>query len=188
MLALDLGFVALTDAAPLVVARELGFFENEGLRVTLRREVSWATIRDKVAAQLYEAAHMLAPAALAANLGAGCEPARLIVPLALNAGGASIGLSQELAEQTAADAASPVLDGRALACAVAMRRARQRPAISFGVVFPFSLHNYLLRTWLARAGLDPDKDVRIVTAPPTAIANRLHSGEIDGFCVGAPWG
>jgi ABC-type nitrate/sulfonate/bicarbonate transport system substrate-binding protein len=186
MSAIDLGFVALTDAAPLIVAQAHGFFEEEGLRVTLRREVSWATIRDKVAAGIYEGAHMLAPAALALKIGLGSEPADIIAPLALNAHGAAIGVSAALAAEMAAHPAPQ--SAPALAAAAAERKRAGRPAFSFAVVFPYSMHNYMLRVWLMSAGLHPDRDVRIVVAPPTGIAARLQSGEIDGFGVGAPWG
>jgi ABC-type nitrate/sulfonate/bicarbonate transport system substrate-binding protein len=186
MSAIDLGFVALTDAAPLIVAEARGFFEQEGLRVTLRREVSWATIRDKVAAGLYEGAHMLAPAALALSAGVGSESADVVVSLALNAHGAAIGVSAALASDMALHPAPQ--SAPALAAVAAQRRNAGRPALSFAVVFPYSIHNYMLRVWLASAGLDPERDVRIVVAPPTGIAARLRSGEIDGFGVGAPWG
>ncbi|OYX51776.1 MAG: hypothetical protein B7Y90_00165 [Alphaproteobacteria bacterium 32-64-14] len=186
--ALDLGFIALTDAAPLIVAKTHGLFADEGLDVSLHREVSWATLRDKVATGVFQGAHMLAPMAIATNLGIGSEPARLTVPMSLNAHGAGIGLSASLAAEMAqADPASP-LSATALAQAVAKRRKDGKPAISFAVVFPYSMHNYMLRFWVAGAGVDPDEDIRIVVAPPTAIAARLKSGEIDGFCVGAPWG
>ncbi len=178
----DLGFVALTDAAPLIVAKERGLFAKEGLSVTLHREVSWATIRDKVAAGLFQGAHMLAPLAIAARIGAGSDPAGVIAPLSLNAHGAAIGLSEQLAtEMRGASAAH-------LAQAVAKRLGRGDPQVTFATVFPYSMHSYMLRHWAASAGLDPDRDIRIVTAPPTSIADRLKSGSIDGFCVGAPWG
>jgi ABC-type nitrate/sulfonate/bicarbonate transport system substrate-binding protein len=186
MRALDLGFIALTDAAPLIVAQHYGFFEEENLRVTLRREVSWATIRDKVATGHYEGAHMLAPAVLALNLGIGSERADVIAPVSLNAHGAALGVSRILAAEMAAHQAP--WSAAALAHAAAERRARGAPALSFAVVFPYSTHNYMLRAWAAAAGLNPDQDLRIVVAPPTAIAGRLRSGAIDGFCVGAPWG
>jgi ABC-type nitrate/sulfonate/bicarbonate transport system substrate-binding protein len=186
--ALDLGFIALTDAAPLIVAKTHGLFADEGLDVSLHREVSWATIRDKVAAGVFQGAHMLAPMAIAANVGVGSERAQVVVPMSLNAHGAGIGVSATLADEMAqADPAAP-LSAAALAGAVANRLKSGRPAISFAVVFPYSMHNYMLRFWAADAGVDPDDDIRIVVAPPTAIAARLKSGEIDGFCVGAPWG
>lgn len=186
--ALDLGFIALTDAAPLIVAQTHGLFADEGLDVSLHREVSWATIRDKVAAGVFQGAHMLAPLAIATNLGIGSERAPVMVPMSLNAHGAGIGVSATLADEMAQAAPAEPLSAIALARAIAERRKDGKPAISFAVVFPYSMHNYMLRFWAAGAGIDPDEDIRIVVAPPTAIAARLKSGEIDGFCVGAPWG
>ena len=186
--ALDLGFIALTDAAPLIVAKTHGFFADEGLDVGLHREVSWATIRDKVATGVFQGAHMLAPMVIATNLGIGSERAQMMAPMSLNAHGAGIGLSASLADEMAQADPAASLSATALARAVAKRRMSGKPAISFAVVFPYSMHNYMLRFWAAGAGVDPDDDIRIVVAPPTAIAARLKSGEIDGFCVGAPWG
>ena len=182
---LDLGFIALTDAAPLIVAKERGLFAEEKLDVSLHREASWATIRDKTATGLYQGAHMLAPLAIAANAGIGSDPAPLVVPMSLNAHGAALGVSGALAGEMAG---TPGPAAGALAAVVRSRRSDGRPAISLAVVFPYSMHNYMLRFWAASAGVDPDRDIRIVVAPPTAIAARLRSGEIDGFCVGAPWG
>jgi NitT/TauT family transport system ATP-binding protein/nitrate/nitrite transport system substrate-binding protein len=181
----DLGFIALADAAPLIVAQAHGHFESEGLHVALHREVSWATIRDKVSAGLHQGAHMLAPLALTTRLGISSEPADLIVPLALNAHGAAIGVSASLARALADTGVGDRAAALALVCAA--RRAAKRAPPTFAVVFPYSIHNYMLRYWAAHAGLDPDRDLRIVVAAPTAIAQRLHSGEIDGFAVGAPW-
>jgi len=181
-LSIDLGFVALTDAAPLIVAKERGLFAKEGLQVTLHREVSWATIRDKVSAGLFQGAHMLAPLAIAARIGVGADPAGVIVPLSLNTQSAAIGVSTQLAAEMQDTSAA------SLAQAVAQRLERGDPQVTFATVFPYSMHSYMLRHWGASAGLDPDRDIRIVTAPPTAIADRLKSGGIDGFCVGAPWG
>jgi two-component system, oxyanion-binding sensor len=179
---LELGFVALTDAAPLVIARERGFFREEDLDVSLHREVSWATVRDKLAAGVFHGAHLLAPLAIAMRLGVGSDPAKIIAPMSLNAHGATIGVSAGLAEEMAEVSAG------GLARAAAARLKCGAPAITFGVVFPYSMHTYMLRYWAASAGLDPDRDIRIVTAPPTSILDRLQSGSIDGFSVGAPWG
>lgn len=186
--ALDIGFVALTDAAPLIVAHAKGLFREEGLDVGLHREVSWATIRDKVSAGVYHGAHMLAPMAVAVSGGIGSEKAALVVPQSLNANSAVLGVSALFAESmSTADPARP-RGWHALAEAVERRRGPRGPVVSFAVVYPFSLHNYLLRNWVVAAGLDPDRDMRIVIAPPTGIAARLRAGEIDGFCVGGPWG
>jgi ABC-type nitrate/sulfonate/bicarbonate transport system substrate-binding protein len=181
-IAIDFGFVALTDAAPLIVAKERGLFAKEGLDVALHREVSWATIRDKLAAGLFQGAHMLAPLAIAARIGVGSDPADVIAPLSLNTQSATIGVSTLLAAEM------PSASAAGLAQAAAKRLGRGDPQVTFATVFPYSMHSYMLRHWAASAGLDPDRDIRIVTAPPTAIADRLKAGSIDGFCVGAPWG
>jgi two-component system, oxyanion-binding sensor len=189
--ALRLGFIALSDCAPLVVAAEKGFFDGEGLRVDLSREVSWANIRDKVAMGALDGAHMLAPLPLAVNLGISGEPTRMIAPLSLNLNGSAITVSTALAsEMRACDpgamTARPRL-GDAIKAIVAKRRAAGAAPLTFAVVFPFSIHNYQLRYWLAAAGVDPDRDVRIVVTPPARMTARLAQGDIDGFCVGAPW-
>jgi NitT/TauT family transport system ATP-binding protein/nitrate/nitrite transport system substrate-binding protein len=182
---LSLGFVPLNDAAPLIVARERGFFAGEGLSVELSREVSWATVRDKVAAGALDGAHLLAPIALACTLGVGLagDPAPMIAPMALNRSGAAFTLSRRLTHAFAADDPR----GAALARLIAERRRAGEPPLVFAVVFPYSSHNYLLRYWLAQAGIDPDQDVRITVAPPSRMASRLTAGELDGFCAGEPW-
>lgn len=178
-----LGFVPLNDAAPLIVAKERGFFAAEGLTVQLSREVSWATVRDKVAAGALDGAHMLAPIALATTLGVGGDPQPMIAPLALNRGGAAFTLSRRLTA-----AIEPGESRRAgLARLIATRRAQGEPPLVFAVVFTYSMHNYLLRYWLAEAGIDPDRDVRITVAPPSRVAGKLAAGELDGFCAGEPW-
>jgi nitrate/nitrite transport system substrate-binding protein len=188
---LRLGFIALSDCAPLVVAKEKGFFETEGLDVELSREVSWANIRDKVAMGALDGAHMLAPLPLAVNLGLSGEPTPMIAPLSLNLNGSAITVSAALAD--AMRAANPkAMKARprlatALKAVIADRRAAGQPALTFAVVFPFSVHNYELRYWLGAAGIDPDKDIRIVVTPPARMTARLAQGDIDGFCVSAPW-
>jgi len=180
---LVLGFVPLNDAAPLIVARERGFFAAEGLRVTLSREASWATVRDKVAAGALDGAHMLAPIPLACTLGVGGAPQPMIAPMALNRCGAAFTLSRRLT-----GAMPPGEDRReALRRLIVERRAQGEPQLVFAVVFPYSMHNYLLRYWLAEGGIDPDQDVRITVAPPSRMASRLAAGELDGFCAGEPW-
>jgi NitT/TauT family transport system ATP-binding protein/nitrate/nitrite transport system substrate-binding protein len=187
---LKLGFIALTDCASLVVARELGLFEAEGLDVTLSREASWANIRDKVASGALDGAHMLAPMALACALGAGGAGAPMIAPLSLNANGSSITLSKRIAEQLRSlggDDGVP-RTAHALKRLIDRRAATGEGPLTFAVVFPFSIHNYLLRYWLADAGIDPDRDVRLTVVPPPRVAARMLAGEVDGFCAGAPWG
>jgi NitT/TauT family transport system ATP-binding protein/nitrate/nitrite transport system substrate-binding protein len=185
---LTLGFIPLTDCAPLVVAKAQGFFAEEGLEVALSREASWATIRDKVAVGALDGAHMLAPTALAP---AGLEGGSMLAPLALNQNGSAITVSIQLAalmaETDPGALAAPLVTAHALAAVVARRREQGAPPLTFAVVFPHSMHNYFLRYWLAQAGIDPDRDVRLVVTPPPRMVEHLRSGEIDGFCVGAPW-
>jgi len=185
---LTLGFIPLTDCAPLVVAKARGFFAEEGLEVALSREASWATIRDKVAVGTLDGGHMLAPMALAQTALAG-EP--ILAPLALNQNGSGVTVSSKLAgmmREADPDAmAAPLVTAQALAQVVRHRAGQGAPPLTFAVVFPHSMHNYFLRYWLGQAGIDPDRDVRLVVTPPPRMVEHLRSGEIDGFCVGAPW-
>jgi len=189
--ALTFGFIPLTDCAPLVVAQAKGFFADEGLDVTLSREASWATIRDKLAVGALDAAHMLAPMALTATLGVGAEPTAMIAPLALNCNGSaitvSVALAQALREADPTVMAATPVTARALARLIDQRRAAGAPPLTFAVVFPYSIHNYALRYWMSEGGVDPDRDVRLVVTPPPRMVEQLAAGVIDGFCVGAPW-
>jgi NitT/TauT family transport system ATP-binding protein/nitrate/nitrite transport system substrate-binding protein len=173
-----LGFIPLLDCAVLAVAQAQGFFVEEGVAVELRPEPSWANIRDKLSAGLIDGAHALGPLVLASRLGLGATPADLIAPMALNRGGAAITIS------TALQAAIERTPGGLKAVAAA------RPAgqpVTFGVVFPFSLHSHLLRHWLKAQGVEAGQDVRVIVAPPPQMAARLIAGELDGISVGAPW-
>lgn len=187
MTSLTLGFIPLTDCAPLAVAEAKGFFVGEGLDVTLSREASWATIRDKVTIGALDAAHMLAPMALAATAGAGGPVAPMIAPLALAVNGAGVTLSNRLSQAlpTGAETLQEIAAG--LAAFIGQRRAAGEPPLTFAVVFPYSMHNYALRYWLAEAGVDLDRDVRLVVTPPPRMVEQLRTGQVDGVCVGAPW-
>jgi NitT/TauT family transport system ATP-binding protein/nitrate/nitrite transport system substrate-binding protein len=181
MTRLRLGFIALNDAAALIVADAKGWFAEEGLEVELVREVSWATIRDKVDVGALDGAHMLAPMALASAAGGELKP--LVAPLALNLNGPAVTLSSRLG--------GVVDDGgtaAGLARLVARRREEGASPITLAVVFPQSTHNYLLRDWLSRGGIDPDRDVRLTVAPPARMTELLTSGVIEGYCVTEPWG
>lgn len=180
---LKLGFIPLIDAAPLIVAAELGYFDSEGVAVELSREMSWATVRDKVAFGTLDGAHMLAPLALAMSLGlAGLDPTPMAAPLALALNGPAITLAARVAE-----AAGPGEGAQGLARLIARRQAEGASPITLAVVFPFSVHNYLLRDWLASAGVDPDRDIRLTVAPPSRMTELLSGGVIEGFCVTEPW-
>ncbi|HYD67819.1 CmpA/NrtA family ABC transporter substrate-binding protein [Azospirillum sp.] len=189
--ALTLGFVPLTDCAPLVVAKEKGFFRREGLDVTLSREPSWANIRDKVAVGLLDGAHMLAGIPLAATAGIDPLGTPMIAASTLDLGGNAITVSADLhARMLAADPEAmdeKPLTARALKAVIEEERIAGRPRLSFGVVFSVASHAYQLRWWLAEAGIDPDADVRLVVVPPPRMVASLAAGEIVGFCVGEPW-
>ncbi|WP_340644731.1 CmpA/NrtA family ABC transporter substrate-binding protein [Phenylobacterium sp.] len=187
MTSLTLGFIPLTDCAPLVVAEAKGFFAGEGLDVTLSREASWATIRDKVTVGALDAAHMLAPMALAATAGAGGPVTPMIAPLALAVNGAGVTLSNRLSQALPAGAETLQEIAAGLAAFIGQRRVGGEPPLTFAVVFPYSMHNYALRYWLAEAGVDLDRDVRLVVTPPPRMVEQLRTGQVDGVCVGAPW-
>ncbi|WP_162914677.1 CmpA/NrtA family ABC transporter substrate-binding protein [Desertibaculum subflavum] len=188
---LTLGFVPLSDCAPLVVARAHGLFARFGLDVTLSAEPSWANIRDKVAVGTLDGAHMLAALPIAATLGLGGLSRPMVTALSLNLNGNGITFSNALWQAAVAtglvDEGSPASLGAALKQVVERRRAAGEPALTFAVVFPFSSHNYLLRYWLASHGIAPDRDVAFAVVPPPLMVARLEAGHIDGFCVGAPW-
>jgi NitT/TauT family transport system ATP-binding protein/nitrate/nitrite transport system substrate-binding protein len=173
---LKLGFVPLTDAGMLIVAAAKGFFAAEGLSVELVREVSWATIRDKLLVGALDGAHMLAPMAFATTLGAGSDAAPMVAPLALNLNGAAVTVSARIA---------PVAGG--LAQLVRRRTEAGASQLTFAIVYPYSVHNYLLRAWLLDAGVDPDRDVRLTVAAPSRTADLLADGVIEGFSAGEPW-
>jgi nitrate/nitrite transport system substrate-binding protein len=188
---LRLGFIPLSDAAPLIVAQSRGFFEDEGLDVTLAREASWANIRDKVTVGVLDGAQMLGPLPIACSLGLSGPTTAMITPLSLNLNGSAVTVSRTLADSMrAADPqgmSQRPRTARPLRKVIEARRAAGEPPLTFAVVFPFSMHNYELRYWLAEAGIDPDRDLRLVITPPPRMAARLASGEVDGFCVTAPW-
>lgn len=175
---LRLGFVLLTDCAPVVMARELGLFEKHGLQVSLHRELGWATIRDKVVYGALDAAHALAGMPLAATLGLGSAPCECLTALVLNQHGNAITLSDHLWK-------AGVRDARTLREAVI--RLRQERVPVFGVVSLYSSHHFLLRDWLASGGINPDRDVRIVVVPPAQMPANLKAENLDGFCAGEPW-
>ena len=185
------GFLPLTDSAILVVARECGFAEEEGVALTLTRETSWANIRDRMAVSHFQASHMLAPMPIASALGLTPLPLDIIVPMALGYGGNAVTVSTELSDAMEGSGtvapADPAGAGTALAVVVAARKSDGRPPLQFAVVHAHSGHNFELRYWLAACGIAPDKDIEIVIVPPPFMPDALATGQIDGFCVGEPW-
>jgi two-component system, oxyanion-binding sensor len=186
------GFIPLVDAAPLIAAREIGFAAEEGIDLVLSREMSWATIRDRLAVSHLDVAHALAPLPLAAQLGLSPLSKPLIVPMALGFGGNTVTLSRAMWKEVAEAGATPDFDPlKALAALRKVTRARKeagRPRPVFAIVHPYSAHHYELAYWLAAAGLLAGRDYELVVLPPPLMPAALSSGGVDGFCAGEPWG
>jgi two-component system, oxyanion-binding sensor len=181
----------LLDCALLVVAHEVGLARQAGLTLRLIRESSWANIRDRVAIGHFDAAHMLGPMVVAENVGTSHFATPLVAPVALGTGANAITVSQALwqamQEHGAGIGLGPAVQAQALARVVEQRAAAGCAPLNLAMVFPFSCHNYQLRDWLESAGIDPDRDVRLVVLPPPLLVDALRSGQVDGFCVGEPW-
>ncbi|MXO60996.1 nitrate transporter [Altererythrobacter salegens] len=185
---LTIGFLPLVDACLPILAHEHGFAKEEGLHLTFVRDVSWATVLDRLLYGHTDAAHLVAPLAIATTLGRGRPAQPLSAPFVLGLNGNAVTLSSELAARVV----TPGLFGDPRACgeelrveaAAALERGRK---LRFGVVHRYSSHNYKLRYWLAASGIRPDEDVEIVTVAPPFVADALGTGEIDGACVGEPW-
>jgi two-component system, oxyanion-binding sensor len=188
---LQIGFIPLVDAAAIIVAVDKGFTAAEGLDVTLVREVSWSNVRDKLNIGLLNAAHLLAPVAIASSLGLGHAKVPIVAPFNLGINGNAITVSGALRAAIMAeidgDRLDPMITARALARVVEARRKSGAEPLAFAMTFPFSTHNYQLRFWMAAGGVDPDEDVRLVVLPPPFMVENLKNGHVDGFCVGAPW-
>ena len=185
---LNLGYMPLTDALPLIAAQEMGYFRHAGLKVTLQQEVSWANIRDKVIVGHFDAAQMLAPMLLATHLGVGSLKKAMHASLSLALNGNAFTISNALAStlQTNSTMDAQTM-GLALARVTNQRKHNKQPKLVFAVVFPFSVHNLLLRDFLARSDIDPDNDIELVVLPPSQMVDHLRLEHIDGFFAGAPW-
>jgi len=190
---INFGFTPLVDCAIPVVAHEMGFAQEEGIRLNLMREASWAAMRDKLAFGVLDAAHILAGIPIASSLGLGSGPrVAMIAPMALGLGGNAITVSTTL-YQRMLEAEPAIMAGprghsaRALRTIIEQDRRAGRPPVSFASVFPVSSHNYELRYWLAAAGIDPETDVNLGVVVPPRMVESLRMGWIDGYCVGEPW-
>jgi len=202
---LKFGFIKLTDMVPLAVAYEKGYFEDEGLYVTLEAQANWKVLLDRVISGELDGAHMLAGQPLAATIGFGTK-ADIVTPFSMDLNGNGITVSNAVWE--AMKKSIPVKDGKpvhpikadALKPVVDKYKAEGKP-FNMGMVFPVSTHNYELRYWLAAGGLNPgyyapDKgdvggqlkaDVLLSVTPPPQMPSTLEAGTILGYCVGEPW-
>ena len=163
--ALKVGFIPITCATPIIMADPLGFYKKHGLDVEVMKTAGWAVIRDKTINKEYDAAHMLAPMPLAITMGVGSNP----IPYALSA--------------------IENINGQAITLAMKHKDKRDPKdwkGLKFAVPFDYSMHNYLLRYYLAEHGLDPDKDVQIRSVPPPEMVANLRADNIDGFLAPDP--
>ncbi len=177
--AIRLGFVPLSDCAPIAVAMETGIFERNGLNVRLFKELGWASVRDKMYYGELDAAQSIAGIAMALGMGFSDLKSEVIVPMVLNLHGNAITLSKELLP-------SIIQSGEGLKTYVNHYWKKNRP-LTLATPHRYSSHHILLHSWLRRHGLDPRQDVEIIFLPPPLMAKHLKAGQIDGYCVGEPW-
>ncbi|REH38982.1 nitrate/nitrite transport system substrate-binding protein [Paraperlucidibaca baekdonensis] len=202
---LKFGFIKLTDMAPLAVAYDRGYFEDEGLFVTLEAQANWKVLLDRVISGELDGAHMLAGQPLAATLGYGTK-ADIITAFTMDLNGNACTVSNTLwanmKKQVPMSAGKPVHPIAATTLKPVVERAlKQGKPLKFGMVFPVSTHNYELRYWLAAGGINPgfyapqrgntagnlQADVQISVTPPPQMPATLEAGTINGYCVGEPW-
>lgn len=201
---IKLGFIKLTDMAPLAIAYEKGFFEDEGLYVTLEPQANWKIVLDRVITGELDGSHMLAGQPLGATIGIGTK-AEVITAYSMDLNGNAITVSNQvwslLKPSLAMDAQGKVahpIKADALKPVVEKFKAEGKP-FKMAMVFPVSTHNYELRYWLAAGGLSPGfyspgdvggqirADVQLSVTPPPQMPATLEAGTINGYCVGEPW-
>ena len=157
---LKVGFIPITCATPIIMAKPMGFYEKHGLNVDVIKTAGWAVIRDKTLNKEYDAAHMLSPMPLAITLGVGSNPQPYTMPAVENINGQAITLAIKHKDK---------------------RDPKDWKGFKFAVPFDYSMHNYLLRYYLAEHGIDPDTDVQIRAVPPPEMVANLRADNIDGF-------
>jgi nitrate/nitrite transport system substrate-binding protein len=162
---LNVGFIPITCATPIIMADPMGFYKKQGLDVSIVKTAGWAVIRDKTLNKEYDAAHMLSPMPLAISVGAGATPVPYTMPAVENINGQAITLAMKHKDK---------------------RDPKQWKGFRFAVPFDYSMHNYLLRYYVAEAGLDPDKDIQIRSVPPPEMVANMRADNIDGFLAPDP--
>jgi nitrate/nitrite transport system substrate-binding protein len=162
---LKVGFIPITCATPIIMAQPMGFYAKQGLDVEVVKTAGWAVIRDKALNKEYDAAHMLSPMPLAITLGVGATPVPYTMPAVENINGQAITLAMKHKDR---------------------RDPKQWKGFKFAVPFDYSMHNYLLRYFVAEHGLDPDRDIQIRSVPPPEMVANLRADNIDGFLAPDP--
>jgi nitrate/nitrite transport system substrate-binding protein len=172
-----IGFIPLTDCASVVMASVLGFDKKYGIKIVLSKEASWAGVRDKLSNGELDAAHVLYGLIYGVQMGIGGVKKDMAVLMSLNNNGQAITLSKKLADKGAVDGAS-----------LAKLMAMEKREYTFAQTFPTGTHAMWLYYWLAANGVNPMKDAKVITVPPPQMVANMRVGNMDGFCVGEPWG
>ena len=190
---LKIGFIALTDCAPIVIAKEKGFFEKYGLKVQVLKEGGgWAGIQQKVISGEYDASHALAGMPLASTVGINGETP-MVALISLDFNGNAITMSNkiiELMEKEGLDPKKRPVNADTLKKVIEKKKAAEGTSykpFEFGMVYPVSTHNYQIRYWMGASGIDPDTDVTLKVFPPPQMVANMQAGNIEGYCVGEPW-
>jgi nitrate/nitrite transport system substrate-binding protein len=190
---LNIGFIALTDCAPIVIAKEKGFFKKYGLNVKVTKEGGgWPGIQQKVINGEYDFSHALAGMPIAATLGINGE-AHLQAVLSLDFNGNGITYGNKIVkemEKYGLDKTQRPVDASSLKKLIDAKHKAEGDKyqpLNFGMVHPVSTHNYELRYWMAASGIEPDQDATIKPFPPPTMPSNLIAGNIEGYCVGEPW-
>jgi nitrate/nitrite transport system substrate-binding protein len=175
-----LGIIALTDCSSIVMAHELGLFKKYGIQSIISKEASWAAIRDKLTLGENQATHMLLGMPYASTMGLLGSPQKpMIIPFYLNRNGQAITLTKALLDKG-------IKTPEQLKPAALEAKAKGSP-MTFAMTFPPGTHAMWMRYWLASGGINPDKDVSLITIPPPQMVANMKVGKMDGFCVGEPW-
>ncbi|MEH6597385.1 MAG: CmpA/NrtA family ABC transporter substrate-binding protein [Colwellia polaris] len=186
---ITLGFMPLTDSAPVIIAHEMGMFKKWGLNVSLNKQNSWATLRDKLHLGVIDAAQMLAPMPIASQLGLYGQKSQVITPIILSRNGNGITLSTKLYKKILTQQNTTKIDmpfSANILLNEIEKRKKEGNKLTFAVVFPYSCHYYQLIEWLNRSNIALS-DINLLIVPPSDMMPSMQSGDLDGFCVGGPW-
>lgn len=178
---ISIGFIALTDCAPFVIAHEKGFFKKYGINATLKKGANWAAIRDMLSTGETQATHMLFGMPLASTMGLAGSPKKpMVIPWIINRNGQAITLTNSFKGKVSSDPKTlkPFIDSA---------KSLGEP-LTFAMTFPPGTHAMWTRYFLGAGGINPDKDVNLITIPPPQMVANMKIGKMDGFCVGEPWG
>jgi nitrate/nitrite transport system substrate-binding protein len=174
------GFIALTDCSPIVIAHEKGFFKKYGINATVRKGANWAAIRDMLSTGETQATHMLLGMPFASSMGLMGAPKKpMVIPWVINRNGQAITLKADWNGKIGADpkAIKPFAD----------QAKKMGEPLTFAMTFPTGTHAMWIRYYLGAGGINPDKDVTLITIPPPQMVANMKLGKMDGYCVGEPW-